>query len=140
MLRFILKIAIVLILGILIYNYFFGTPDEKQTSKEVYTKVKDLTVSVVDLLKKEKDKFDKGKYDQAVDQIENAIGTIKEKGKMLTENEKLRLRSIEQDKKELKEEIDATNQLPQKEADKKARELDEKVLSILRETEELIKE
>lgn len=140
MIKFILKIAVILTIGILVYNYFFGTADEKQNSKEVYSKVKDLTVSVVDLLKNEKDKFEKGKYDQALDQIDNAISVIKEKGKLLSANDQLKLRTIEQDKEALQREIIATDQLSKQEADKKAKELDKKVIQILHATESLVKE
>jgi len=140
MIKFILKIAVILTIGILVYNYFFGTADEKQNSKEVYSKVKDLTVSVVDLLKNEKDKFEKGKYDQALDQIDNAISAIKEKGKLLSANDQLKLRTIEQDKEALQREIIATDQLSKQEADKKAKELDKKVIQILHATESLVKE
>lgn len=140
MIKFILKIAVILTIGILVYNYFFGTADEKQNSKEVYSKAKDLTVSVVDLLKNEKDKFEKGKYDQALDQIDNAISAIKEKGKLLSANDQLKLRTIEQDKEALQREIIATDQLSKQEADKKAKELDKKVIQILHATESLVKE
>ena len=140
MIKFILKIAVILTIGILVYNYFFRTADEKQNSKEVYSKVKDLTVSVVDLLKNEKDKFEKGKYDQALDQIDNAISAIKEKGKLLSANDQLKLRTIEQDKEALQREIIATDQLSKQEADKKAKELDKKVIQILHATESLVKE
>ena len=62
----ILKLALILVVGILIYNYFLGTDEEKQQSKEIFTEVRDLGKAAWGLLKSEKEKFDEGKYDVEV--------------------------------------------------------------------------
>jgi cell division protein FtsL len=77
MIRFLIKIAVVLIIGILVYNYFFGTSDEKETSKKVFGEVKELAVSIKDLVKSEKTKFDAGKYDDAIQKINSAVNSVK---------------------------------------------------------------
>ena len=33
MMRSLIKLGLILVVGILVYNYFFGTPEEKQQSK-----------------------------------------------------------------------------------------------------------
>ncbi|HMG16137.1 MAG TPA: hypothetical protein VK590_11855 [Saprospiraceae bacterium] len=76
MIRFLIKIAVVLIIGILVYNYFFGTNDEKETSKKVFGEVKELAVSIKDLVKSEKTKFDAGKYDKAIEKINSAVNSV----------------------------------------------------------------
>ena len=89
MLRSLIKLAIFLVAGILVYNYFFGTPEEKAQSKEVFSDIKDLTKSAVGLLKSEKQKFDDGKYDDAVDKIGGLIENLKGKAEQLEDNRDL---------------------------------------------------
>lgn len=89
MLKSLLKVALLLVVGILVYNYFFGTEEEKQQSAEIFTNVKDLTKSAVGLLKSEKEKFDEGKYDEAVDQIGGLIDNLKGKAQQLKDNKHL---------------------------------------------------
>ena len=69
MIKSILRLAAILVVGILFYNYFLGTPTEKEQSKKVFSKVKDLGRDAWDLLKTEKEKLDEGKYDEALDKI-----------------------------------------------------------------------
>ena len=89
MLRSLIKLAIFLVAGILVYNYFFGTPEEKAQSKEVFSDIKDLTKSAVGLLKSEKQKFNDGKYDDAVDKIGGLIDNLKGKAEQLENNREL---------------------------------------------------
>ena len=89
MLRSLIKLALFLVAGILVYNYFFGTPEEKAQSKEVFSDIKDLTKSAVGLLKSEKQKFNDGKYDDAVDKIGGLIDNLKGKAEQLENNREL---------------------------------------------------
>ena len=57
MIRFLLKIGIFLVVGILIYNYFWGDNSEKAQSKAVFGEMRDVVVSVSGLLKTEKQKY-----------------------------------------------------------------------------------
>ena len=54
MIKSIIKLGLLLVVGILVYNFFLGTPDEKAQSQKVFNKGKDVIVSVGDLLKSEK--------------------------------------------------------------------------------------
>ena len=65
MVRSLLKLAAVLIAAMLVYNYFFGTSNEKENSRKVFGQMRGVVVSVGDLLKSERAKFDAGKYDDA---------------------------------------------------------------------------
>lgn len=77
MIRLLIKIAVVVIIAILVYNYFFGTSAEKASSKKVFVEVKELALSIKDLVKSEKEKFEAGKYDKALEKINSAIKSIK---------------------------------------------------------------
>lgn len=75
------KLLLVLVVGILIYNYFFGTPEEKETSKEIFSEVRDLGKATWGLLRSEKQKFDEGKYDEAIDKVGGLLGSLRSKAK-----------------------------------------------------------
>lgn len=89
MIKSLIKLALVLVVGILAYNFFFGTPQEKEQSRQIFTEVKDLTQSAVQLLKTEKEKFDEGKYDEAIDKIGGLINNLKDKAEKLKENKEI---------------------------------------------------
>lgn len=79
MIKLLFKLIAVAVVGILAFNFFFGTPEEKETSRRVVGQVRDLSASVFGLLKSEKEKFDQGKYDQALSKIKTAIGIEKQR-------------------------------------------------------------
>lgn len=108
MLRSLIKIGLLLVAGILVYNYFFGTPEEKAQSKEIFTGVKDLTKSAFALLKQEKQKFDEGKYDEAVDKIGGLLDNLKGKAEQLEDNRELldQIAELERKRQALSKEID----------------------------------
>ena len=83
------RLAVLLVVGILVYNYFFGTPEEQAKSKEVGSKVYDLGKSAWDLLKSEKEKFDEGKYDDALDKVSGLFDDLKQKAETLEDNKDL---------------------------------------------------
>ncbi|TXB62812.1 hypothetical protein [Phaeodactylibacter luteus] len=107
MLRSLIKLGLFLVAGILVYNYFFGTPEEKAQSKEIFTNVRDLTRSAFDLLKAEKQKFDEGKYDEAVDKIGGLIDDLKGKAAQLEDNKELldQIADLEQSQRRLTEQL-----------------------------------
>lgn len=77
--RKLVGLAILLAIFIVGYNYFWGTPEEQQSSKEILGQVKVLTTSVTNLLISEKEKFDKGKYDAALAKMKDTVSLLKEK-------------------------------------------------------------
>lgn len=76
MIRSLLKLGLFLVAGILVYNYFFGTEEEKEQSKEIFGKVRDVGRDAWGLLKSERAKLDEGKYDGAADKVGDAVGTV----------------------------------------------------------------
>jgi uncharacterized coiled-coil DUF342 family protein len=75
----IIRIAVIAIIAILVYNYFFGTAEEKASSEKIFSEFVDLGKAVGDLVKSEKEKFDQGKYDEALDKIGGFIENLKTK-------------------------------------------------------------
>jgi hypothetical protein len=106
MIKNLLKLAAVLVVGILVYNYFMGTEAEKQQSKEIFQKVKDLGSDAWNLLKAEKEKLDEGKYDGALDKISNLIDNLKDKAEAISDSDMLdRIADLERQKDALQEKM-----------------------------------
>lgn len=89
MLKSLFRLAIIVIIGVLVYNYFLGSETEKAQSKKVFNGAKELVVSVKDIVKSEKNKFDEGKYDKALDKVGNLFQTMKEKGSEIADKDYL---------------------------------------------------
>ncbi len=106
MIRTLIKFGFLLVVGLLVYNFFLGTPEEKQQSQRVFDKGKEVLVSVGDLLKSEKEKFDAGKYDTALDKIGDVFDDLKQKAKDFENEDYLgRLEDLENKREELQEEL-----------------------------------
>ncbi|MBI1223662.1 MAG: hypothetical protein GC192_00370 [Bacteroidetes bacterium] len=109
MIKSVLKLLAILVIGILIYNLFLGTDEEKQGAKRIVGEMKDVGVAVGDLLKSEKEKFDKGKYDKAVDKVGSVLSSLRDKAKDFDKKYTKRLDELERKRKELKDQIDAVS-------------------------------
>ena len=77
MIKSVLKLIAILIVGILIYNYFLGSPSEKEGAQKIFKEFKDVGLAVKGLLESEKAKFDAGKYDPAVNKIGDLLQGLK---------------------------------------------------------------
>lgn len=73
MIKSIIKIALLLVVGVLVYNYFFGDEAEKATSKKVFTEIKDVGKAVKDFVKDEHQRIKDGKYSKVIDKIDDAL-------------------------------------------------------------------
>ncbi len=67
------SLALMLLAGILVYNYFFGSETEKEQSKKVFQITKDLGKQIKEVVKSEKDSYNDGKYKSIVDKIRGVI-------------------------------------------------------------------
>jgi basic membrane lipoprotein Med (substrate-binding protein (PBP1-ABC) superfamily) len=95
MIKNILQILVVVVVGVLVYNFFLGTPEEKQNARTIFNEVKDVGVAVKDLLQSEKEKFDAGKYDNALDQIGNLFDNMKTEAREFDEQYLDRIEDLE---------------------------------------------
>lgn len=77
MIRKLISLAVVVAFGLLGYNYFFGTDAEKEQSKQVFAKAKDLGADLVGVLKQEHTKMQEGKYDGALDKLADTYKKIR---------------------------------------------------------------
>jgi lipopolysaccharide export LptBFGC system permease protein LptF len=76
MIRFLFKLGLSLVVLLLVYNYFLGTPEEKSTSKKIFGEVIHLGKSSWDLLRVEKQKLRDGKYDVAMDKVSQLLNGL----------------------------------------------------------------
>lgn len=146
--KYLIRLALLLVIGIVVYNYFFGTAEEKQQSKEVIDTAKNAGKAVWNfgkeawgLLRSEKDKFEEGKYDEAVDKVGGLFDKLRGHAKTIEDNRDLiaRLDELEQERRNLEDKINSptpygTSEKAQKEAIKREWE------QLMRETEALMKE
>ena len=110
LLGIIVKLVVPFALLIVGYNYFLGDEQEKQNSKEIIGQVKTLTGSVVDLLKTEKEKYDKGKYDNAMEKLQSTFSVLKEKATTMGQSGEAtlgKLSSMEQQRMDLQQKLEA---------------------------------
>lgn len=99
-----------LAVGIVAYNYFWGTEEEQKNSRQIIGQVKVLTNSVSTLLSSEKAKYDEGKYDEAISKLKTAFETLKEKANAMGETGKDvldQVDALQQRERELEEELAA---------------------------------
>lgn len=152
MIKSLLKLLAVLVLGILIYNLVLGTESEKEGAKKIFGEMKDVGVAVKDLLKTEKEKFDKGKYDKAVDKIGDMLSGLKRTAKDIDEKYLDRIERLEKKQRELREELSEFEETPEpsdngnrgllgnKKNEDNADAIRKDMQNLLKETESLLKE
>jgi len=105
MIGFLIKIALFAVIGILGYNYFFGTSEEKAQSSKVFGQVKEVAVSVGELAKSEKEKYDAGKYDAALDKLAGAYKKAREGAQKIDKSLLKRIGELETRRAGLEKEI-----------------------------------
>lgn len=105
MFGFLFKLALVVVIGVLVYQYYLGSAEEKARSAKVFGHMKEIAVAVGDLAQSEKEKFEAGKYDAVLDKLDQAYQAAKEG---LTSNDADRLKRIgelEQRRKKLEQDL-----------------------------------
>jgi nucleoside-triphosphatase THEP1 len=102
--RSLIKIGLLLLAGILVYNYFFGTVEEKETSTKIFHQIKELSTASWSLLKSEKAKLDQGKYDTALNKLENIYSDLRNHARTNNDNVSLdRIRELDLQRQELEQ-------------------------------------
>ncbi|HLP96169.1 MAG TPA: hypothetical protein VK168_19135 [Saprospiraceae bacterium] len=105
MFRTLIKVGLLLVAGILVYNYFFGTNEEQENAKKVFGQFRGVVVSVGQLLKSENEKFNAGKYDAALDKLGGVYRAIRTQARHLDEKVVKRLDELENRKATLENEL-----------------------------------
>lgn len=106
MIRKLISLALLATIGLVGYNFFFGSAEEKQQSKEIVQGVKNLGKSIGSVLKSEKTKFDNGKYDEAMSGLSNFLGKLKDKVDP-NSYESAEMKNLEIKQEQLQKKIDA---------------------------------
>lgn len=100
-----IKLLLLAIIGLISYNYFYGNEQEKARSQRVINEANDVFLSIKDLVVSEKEKFDAGKYDKALEKINYALQDVKEKSEDIGTELKDRLAKLEAEKEVLTEKL-----------------------------------
>jgi hypothetical protein len=156
MIRSLFKLAALLIAGILVYNYFLGTNEEQENSRKVFGQIRGVVTSVGQLVRSEKDKFDAGKYDAALDKLGGVYKAVRAQAQHVDEKVIKRLDGLESRKADLEQELNAIEtgdqqaaeapaskkKDPKTEKDKAARAADQirRKGELLRELDQLIRD
>ena len=85
-----IKIGLLVVVGLLGSNYFFGTPEEKAQSREIVGKATDLGRDAWNLLKSERVKLQEGKYDDAVEKLEGLYKDLAAKAEDLKDSDAIK--------------------------------------------------
>ncbi|MEM7573080.1 MAG: hypothetical protein AAF433_09280 [Bacteroidota bacterium] len=135
MIRSLLRIGILLVIAVLGYNYFLGSPEEKAQSREIVGKVTDLGRDAWNLLRSERDKLREGKYDGVTERLGSLFGSLRDKARDLGDSDIMRrLNSLEERREALDRDMgEATTEEEQ-------REVERAVESLTAETEALMNE
>ena len=103
--RSIIQLLLLAIVGLISYNYFYGNTEEKARSQRVFGEVNDVLVAVKDLVVLEKEKFDAGKYDKAINQINTVFKDFKENSQEVSADLKERFAKLEAERGNLEAQI-----------------------------------
>lgn len=141
MIKTVIRLGVLLLVGVLVYNYFLGTQEEKESSKRIFNEVKDLGEATWSLLKSEKEKFDQGKYDEALSKIEDIFEKVKGEADKLHNEEALQdIRDLQFQQEKLKDRIATTDmESEDPEVAKEKEAISEEWQRILQKTEEVMK-
>ncbi|MEY4108245.1 MAG: hypothetical protein RL181_2587 [Bacteroidota bacterium] len=110
MFKLLFRLLFVIVVGVLVYNYFLGTPEEKDTSRAIFQSVKQLGKSTWTLLKSEKAKLNAGKYDTALEKINTLFGQLRSHARENRDQGALsRLQELEQQRQSIETRLDQIN-------------------------------
>ena len=137
--RTLLKLALLIIGGLLVYNYFLGSEEEKATSEKVFKQVKEVGKSIGSLIKNERQKFADGKYDKAFENLGKMYEGLKEKVDKSDEEANAELDKLEQQKEKLQKEKESieeelAKENPDEEILDRGKDLDEELRKLADET------
>lgn len=137
-----IRLALLLVVGILVYNYFLGSESEKETSKKIFGEVRDLGKATWDLLKSEKEKFDEGKYDEAVDKVGSLIDRLRGHAETLEDNKDIiaRINELDQERKDLSNKINEPESFDKASEKQRQEQIKRESKDLMREIETLMKD
>jgi len=136
----IIRLVLVLVVGVLVYNYFWGNNEEKESSKKVFNQTKALFVSVKDLIKSEKTKFDQGKYDNAIEKVQDVYTDLKSKADKMDSESREKLNQLDEESHKIKNELNKTRNSGDNQMINEKEKIDGDMQDLLKKTEQLLKD
>jgi len=138
MIRKLISLVILAVIGLMGYNMFFGTDEDKARGQVVAKETKELVGSIFGLLKAEKENYDAGKFDNAMDKMNKAFRNVSQKAKEVGGNLPERMKDLEQKKDQLDQLIEVNKNSkkvadPKKENDK----IQDEMSDILKELQDI---
>lgn len=120
MLRWIFRLLLLLVIGLLVYNYFFGDKKEKEQSAAIFKQAKELGKSLGQILISEKEKFDEGKYDKALNKAKDVLESLQSNRKKMDAGNQEKLDLLIAKEKQIREQLNRNKLLentPEKEVE-----------------------
>ena len=137
--RKLIGLALLVIAGIVVYNYYFGSPEEKMESRKIFNQVKDISRSISDVVKSEKDKIEEGKYDKVFDQLGSLYQSLRKGANELDRNVMDKLDEFESRKEKLKDrEKELIKETDTKKIEEQKRDIDQELERLMEETKSFL--
>lgn len=128
---------IVLVIALVVgYQYFFGSPTEKERASNIVNDVKDLGEDVKDLFKEQKEKYERGDYDKVLDKIGSFVENLKSHPEDLDANETNDIKQIDREIKKLRKKLDKVSE----DDEGTIRTIEKEIKSLVEKANELVKE
>jgi len=137
MIRKLISLVILVVVGLMGYNMFFGTEEDKARGKAVTKEFKELTGAIGGFLKAEKENYDAGKFEDAMQKLNKAFRNISSKAQEIGGNLPERVKELEEKKEQLDRLIETNKNSriadPKKENDK----IEDEMSDILKELQDI---
>jgi|SRR6056297_496699 len=104
MLGRLIKWVLIIIIGILVYNYFYGTEEEKQQTAKIFNQTRAVGESIVGFVSDETQKVKDGKYNDVIDNITDFVEKLK------SDENAQEVEAIQSDLKDAQDKYRATDQ------------------------------
>lgn len=137
MIRKLISLVILAVIGLMGYNMFFGTEEDKARGQAVAKETKELVGSVVGFLKAEKENYDSGKFDNAMQKLNKAVKNVSQKAQEIGGSMPERVRQLEEKKNQLDELIQTNKNSKMADPKKESDKIKDEMSDILKELEEI---
>ena len=77
--RTLFKLVLLLVVGLVAYNYYYGSPRERAQSRRIVNQARELGSDTWELLRGEQEKLQSGKYDDALERLDDLYGDLRER-------------------------------------------------------------
>jgi len=137
MIRKLISLVILAVIGLMGYNMFFGTEEDKARGQAVAKETKELVGSVIGFLKAEKENYDSGKFDNAMQKLNKAVKNVSQKAQEIGGSMPERVRQLEDKKNQLDELIQIKKNSKMADPKKESDKIKDEMSDILKELQEI---